>query len=51
MCLIPKDTTLETTRASDLTLVEYALEPELESDPVSDTIPCPPPDWEELELE
>lgn len=49
MCFIPKATTSETNRASDLTLVEYDLE--LESAPVSDTIPCPPPDWEELELE
>jgi hypothetical protein len=49
MCLITKDTTSDTTRALDFTLVEY--DADLEPDSASDTIPCPPPDWEELELE
>lgn len=49
MCLIPKDTTSDTPSSPDQDLVEY--EVARATQPFMDTIPCPPPDWEELELE
>ena len=50
MSLILQDTTSEVTARPDTVPIDYELEFESLS-PVSDTVPCPPPDWEELELE
>lgn len=44
-----KDTTSETPSRTDQVVVEYEVTGETQ--PFMDTIPCPPPDWEELELE
>lgn len=49
MCLPLKDATSETPSGQDLDSVEY--EVAMTTQPTNDTIPCPPPDWEELELE
>lgn len=49
MYSVPKDTTLETPSSPDPDLVEYGVA--MATQPFMDTIPCPPPDWEELELE
>ena len=48
MCLIPQYTT-DTDTISDPEPIEY--EVEALTQPFMDTIPCPPLDWEELELE
>jgi len=49
MYLISGYTTSEPPARGDTPPIGYELE--FESLPASDTIPCPPPDWEELELE
>jgi hypothetical protein len=49
MCLSPKDITVETDRSTGSTLIEF--EVEMATQPFTDTIPCPPPDWVDLEPE
>jgi hypothetical protein len=49
MYSIPTCTTLDTLANPDQDQVEY--EVAVTTQPFVDTIPCPPPDWEELELE
>ena len=49
MCPTLEETTSEIPVRADTVPVEYELE--FGSLSTGDTIPCPPPDWEELEIE
>jgi hypothetical protein len=49
MCFISDYTTSDPPVRGNNPPIGYELESE--SMPARDTIPCPPPDWEELELE